>query len=362
MSLFSSLLDRRAEIAAKRIVVGFDGFIDTIVRPIRQSATIDATETLFGTIGEFGKFLAGCAEKSCSIELRQEAKQLGGNLPYLSRSAGRLGLDVTCIGMLGADGKIEQQFQDMPCRLFSFAAPGQSTCFEFQDGKIFFATDYKMKQAPWQLVMDATDGEADLLFQNADLTALVNWSELSFAHELWEGVFEHALKTQPYDKKRFVFFDLCDCSRKTDREIEAVLRLMGRFSTVRTTILSINENEALVIAERLLTGGVGLKTIGKALRDEFGIDEIMIHTIRESLLVTSRGITGRPSEFVEHPKISTGAGDNFNAALCFGTVMGLTDEERVTFANRYASFYVLNGHSPSLEEILATSGKNTIRI
>ncbi|WP_227019445.1 PfkB family carbohydrate kinase [Sinanaerobacter chloroacetimidivorans] len=354
MNPFSHLSERQAEIAEKRIVVGFDGFIDTIVRPVRQTAAVDAPEMLFRTIGEFGQFLAGCAEKSCSIELKQEAKQLGGNLPYLSRSAGRLGMNVTCIGMLGADGKIEQEFQELPCRLYSFAAPGQSTCFEFQDGKIFFATDCKMTQDPWQLVLDATDSEAVRLFQNADLTAMVNWSELSFAPGLWEGVFEHALKNQSCDKKRFMFFDLCDCSRKTDREIEDVLQLMGRFSKVRTSILSVNENEAHVIADRILCCGTELGTIGKALRDEFGIDQVIIHTIRESFLVTSHGITGKPSEFVEHPKISTGAGDNFNAAFCFGTVMGLTDEDRVIFANRYASFYVSNGYSPTLEEIVTT--------
>lgn len=354
MKSLSGLLKRRAEIAEKRIVVGFDGFIDTIVRPIRRTASADASETLFETIGEFGEFLAGCAEKSCSIELRQEAKQLGGNLPFLSRSAGKLGMDVSCIGMLGNDGKIEPQFREMPCKLYSFAAPGQSTCFEFQDGKIFFATDCKLGQDCWQLVMGATDGRAGLLFRDSDLTALVNWSELSFAHGLWEAVFEHALKNQLRDKNRFAFFDLCDCSRKTDREIEEVLRLIGRFSTVRTTILSMNENEAHVIAGRLLSCGTELEAIGSTMRKEFGIDEIMIHTIRESLLVTPRGVTRRPSEFVEHPKISTGAGDNFNAALCFGTVMGLTDEERVIFANRYASFYVSNGYSPNLEEILAT--------
>lgn len=359
MNAISRLSDRQAEIAEKRVVVGFDGFIDTIVRPIRQTAAAGAPEILFGTIGEFGQFLAGCAEKSCSIELRQQAKQLGGNLPYLSRSAGRLGLNVTCIGMLGADGKIEPEFQELPCELHSFAAPGQSTCFEFQDGKIFFAADCKITQNPWQLVLAATESKAVRLFQNADLTALVNWSELSFAHALWSGVYEHALKSQPCDKKRFVLFDLCDCSRKTEGEIEEVLRLIGCFSIVRTTILSMNENEAHVIAERLLNhgselefSGSVLETFAETLRDEFGIDQIMIHTIRRSLLVTSRGITSRPSEFVEHPKISTGAGDNFNAALCFGTVMGLTDEERVTFANRYASFYVLNGYSPTLEEIL----------
>lgn len=127
--------------ASKRIVVGFDGYVDTITRPVRQSATDEAPAKVFETIKEFGEFLVGCAEKSCSIELKVEAEQLGGNLPFLSRSAGRLGLDVTCIGMLGEDGMIEQTFQDMPCTLYSFAASGKSTAFEFRDGKIDHVTD-----------------------------------------------------------------------------------------------------------------------------------------------------------------------------------------------------------------------------
>ena len=77
----------------------------------------------FATIRDFGTFLTGKAEKSCSIELAVEARQLGGNLPFLSRAAGGLGLDVTCIGMLGERGNVDPLFAQMPCRLYSFALP-----------------------------------------------------------------------------------------------------------------------------------------------------------------------------------------------------------------------------------------------
>ncbi len=349
--MFDGLLERRAEIASKRLVVGFDGFIDTIVRPVRQSETDHTPAQMFGTIREFGEFLVSCAEKSCSVELKVEARQLGGNLPYLSRCAGMLGLDVTCIGMLGEDGTVDQLFQQMPCTLYSFAAAGQSTCFEFQDGKILFASDCRLPHEPWQTVLHATGGKASELFRSADLIALVNWSELSFAQRLWEKVYTEGLAGERKDKARFAFFDLCDCSRRTNYEIESVLRLIGNFSTLRTTILSLNENEAHVIAARVLNCGYDLAMIGKTLRERYGVDEVLIHTIHESLLVTLQGVTLRPTDFVAHPKISTGAGDNFNAAFCFGTVMGMTDEDRVFFSNRFASFYVSHGYSPSLEKI-----------
>lgn len=358
MSAFGSLRERQAEIASKHLVVGFDGFIDSIVRPVRQAATNDSPALTFDTIGEFGEFLVGCAGKSCSVELKAEARQLGGNLPIFSRSAGILGLDVTCIGMLGEDGIIEQPFQEMPCKLHSFAAPGLSTAFEFQDGKVLFASDYTLPREPWQMVLEATGGKAPELFRSSDLIALLNWSELSFAQKLWESVYTEALADGPWDKTRFAFFDLCDCSRKTDDEIECVLQLIGRFATHRTAVLSVNENEAHVIASRVLGCRLNSLVIANTLRERYAIDEILVHTVHESLLISQRGQTLLPTEYVERPKISTGAGDNFNAAFCCGTLMGMTDEEKIRFANRYTSFYVSNGYSPSLEQILASESDN----
>ena len=91
-----NLLDRRAEIASRRIVVGFDGFADTIARVVRETASGSRPESCFPTIRSFGEYLIAQAEKSCSLELKIQARQLGGNLPYVSRAAGFLGLDVTC--------------------------------------------------------------------------------------------------------------------------------------------------------------------------------------------------------------------------------------------------------------------------
>uniref|UniRef100_UPI000A68EA92 hypothetical protein n=1 Tax=Clostridium sp. NkU-1 TaxID=1095009 RepID=UPI000A68EA92 len=69
--------------------------------------------------------------------------------------------------------------------------------------------------------------------------------------------------------------------------------------------------------------------------------------------MSSRGTVRIPTDFVENPVKSTGAGDHFNAASCLGVLMELCDEERVILANRVSSFYVRNGYSPRLEEISA---------
>lgn len=347
-----SLLARRGEIASKRMVVGFDGFVDTIARVVERTAAEGRPETYFPTIRSFGEFLAGQAEKSCSLELKIERRQLGGNLPYVSRAAGQLGLDVTCIGMLG-DGQVEEVFRGMPCTLYPFAPPGESTCMEFQDGKVFLAPQYTLSAEPWDLVTRATGGRAAELFAQADLLALVNWSELPFSQALWERVYRESLADRPADCGRWAFFDLCDCTRKSPGELRAVLALMGRCAEKRTALLSLNENEAGVAARAIDLAFGDLAEVGQALRARFGITEVLIHTLSRSILCTPRGVTDLPTYFVPRPRISTGAGDHFNAASCLGAVMGLSDGDRLELANRFSSGYVAGGTAPGLDALLA---------
>ena len=57
MSWQDTLRARRQQARSKRITVGFDGFADTIVRPLRQAATAGQDAQLFETIRAFGEFL-----------------------------------------------------------------------------------------------------------------------------------------------------------------------------------------------------------------------------------------------------------------------------------------------------------------
>jgi len=348
MRNWRELLEISDHIGNKKIVVGYDGFIDTTARPIAQTATDKTDAKMFETIKEFGEFLVSKANKSCSVELKVESKHLGGNLAYLSKGARAMGLNVTGIGMLGDGGTIDEVFRKLDCTLYSFGGPGQSTCLEFQDGKVMLAPAVTLEENGWDLVRKATDDKAPELFVQADLIALVNWSELSFATELWRDTYLNSLLNTPVDKGRFAFFDLCDISRKSGVEIEEVLRMIGCYGEYRTTILSMNENEMQVVMEKVLEKELGLGEAGQEIREKYHIDEILVHTVRKSMLMNQYGTFQKETDFIEHPVMSTGAGDHFNAAACFGAVMGLNWEERLNLANRASSMYVATGKSPTL--------------
>ncbi|MGL6202158.1 MAG: hypothetical protein ACRC3H_24855 [Lachnospiraceae bacterium] len=348
----TDLLSATDDIAGKKIVAGFDGFSDSSARLVRKTANGSEPARMFETIREFGEFLISKAEKSCSLEMQVESRHLGGNMPFLSQGASALGLEVASIGMMGAGGEVEEPFRQLPCTLYPFAASAQSTCLEFQDGKVLLAPTCSLPREPWSMVMEATKNKAPELFARADLMALVNWSELPFAQELWSAVYDNALAGHKSDRQRFAFFDLCDIVRKTTVEIKQVLKLIEQFSSKRTTILSLNENEAHELGRQLSDGTSDLVQIGTGLQKKYEIDQILIHTIHKSILVSEAGIFIKDTDFIREPKRSTGAGDHFNAAACFAVVMGLEENDRLLLANRFAGLYVAEGQTPTLERTL----------
>ena len=324
----------------KRIVIGFDGFLDMLAKPIAEKR--DEGNLYFETIESFGTYLCGQAGKSCSVEMDVLARKVGGNAPLLSIAAESLSMDVCCVGMLGVP-TLNPLFAALPFELYSYLSPGESTALEFDDGKVFLAPGIPALEDPWAMVDAAMDKRAGDIFAQADVIALVNWSELSFSHILWEKTLD-ALWLQPTNKDKYALFDLCDCSRKPPKEITAVLSLIGRFSERRHTILSLNENECLDIGAKLFDQS-DCGAIAKKLHEAYGIDEVLVHAHEWSLAVNDVEQCVQSTSFVKKPVISTGAGDHFNAAYAYGAATGIAISERLDFCHRFVNSYITSGKS-----------------
>ncbi|MDR1894410.1 MAG: carbohydrate kinase family protein [Spirochaetales bacterium] len=331
---------RAQEIPQKRIVAGFDGFVDTIAKPLKRAGS---SNVYFNGIGEFGAYIAGQAHKSASIELEILDHRMGGNMPNFIRGmaalgcSGKEGFRLSCIGMLG-EGEIDPVFKDLPGDHYSFAPPGNATALEFADGKIFLAPRCVLSGPP------AINAFVDVL-KEADLIACLNWAELSFTTALWRDLQKNCAALFPDGKGPLFFFDLSDFSRRDDREIREILSIMGGFSTLGTTALSLNRNEAALLAERILPA--------EALMKEYGIHEVIIHSHDDARLFCGENPRGFcvPVKPVI-PVISTGAGDHFNAAYSFAAMMGLEAEERLEFAVLCAGIYTARGKSPHLTDLI----------
>ena len=55
--------------------------------------------------------------------------------------------------------------------------------------------------------------------------------------------------------------------------------------------------------------------------------------------------------FVQQPRISTGAGDHFNAGFCLGRVLGFSLEESLCAGVATSGYYVRSAQSPTANDL-----------
>ena len=122
-------------------LVGFDGFVDSIVTPVDVRAGQGEAFTPIRTIREFGERIVAAAGKSTNIELHLRTEKLGGNGPIMANALLAAGVSVTYVGALGRP-QVHPVFADLAARArtFSLCAPAHTTAVEFTDGKVMLGT------------------------------------------------------------------------------------------------------------------------------------------------------------------------------------------------------------------------------
>src|SRR5262249_13189649 len=145
---------------------------------------------------------------------------------------------------------IHPAFKDLSsnCRLYSFANPGPSTAFEFNDGKMLIAQMGDLNKLGWEDIKHRIGLDILIkLYSQTDLFCIVNWSELDSSTGVWKGLLDEVIVHLNKDKSKTSFFDLSDCSKRTTDAILEALTLLKKFATHSKVILSLNRNEASLV-------------------------------------------------------------------------------------------------------------------
>ena len=91
--------------------------------------------------------------------------------------------------------------------------------------------------------------------------------------------------------------------------------------------------------------------MGEVIRNYCGIQYLVVHLLDGAYAFSGGKQYYIPNKYVEKPLISTGGGDNFNAGLVYGIMMGMDIEQALAAANATSGFYVVNGKSPTPDEL-----------
>ena len=344
------------------VVIGFDGFVDSIISVVDKRHDADRFDTLL-TIDAFGQKILRAAGQSTNFELVVKREKLGGNGPIMANALASFGLPVTYIGALGRP-TIHSVFAPLVARAecHSLAEPGKTDSLEFVDGKLMLGKLDALKNVGWQTLCDVV-GETQFsqVLRRSHLVGMLNWSLLPNVVEIWQQLAERLLPAQPTEDRRIIFIDLSDPEKRSAEDLRQALDYCTFFENYANVILGLNLKEAIQVAEALGitsrdTADAAIERLACSMRRALSIHGVVIHP---TLCATasfaecaeeSSGWFAGPR--ISEPKILTGGGDHFNAGFCLARLAGLSPAESLCCGTATSGYYVSHAISPTLEELI----------
>ena len=365
-------MDKRKMLASKlrqqppqrpNVVIGLDGFVDEIIHVVDKR--LDAqTFVRLDNIADFARRIDRASGLSTNIELYPTQRKIGGNGPIMCNALAQHEGNYTYIGSLGMPA-IDGVFQELAAKaeLITLAASGHTDALEFDDGKILFGKTASLNDITYERLIEVVGKDRFVgLLQTADLFATVNWSLIPKMTEIWRNLIANIIPLlKPRPVRPVMFIDLADPEKRTPKEIAEALSLLKEFRSYFFVVLGFNKKEAydvghvlqLFPADELARYEVTLEELNQALIRKLALDAIVIHPVDRSCCVVDGKFFHELGPFVKKPKLTTGAGDNFNAGFVLGLFLGLTPDEALLVGMATSGFYVRNARSPLRQELIA---------
>jgi ketohexokinase len=357
-------LRKLSETAAETpVLVGFDGFIDSIIQIVDKRTSVESYEPI-GTIDHFGKRISAASGHSTNFEMVTTLEKLGGNGPIMANALATAGLNVTYIGALGLP-ELHPVFAPFAQQadVHSVANPGQTDCLEFADGKLLMGKYQHLIDLDYHAVESILGADNfKQIVERSRLIGMVNWTMLTRLQTIWEQMADVILPALG-GERRLIFIDLCDPAKRTTEDLASALDVISRLDKHADVILGLNLSESSQVASVLgltIQGDheAAIESTSAAMREKLDIYGVVIHPRKSAAatLRTPEAAGGTETArfvgpFTSKPKLSTGAGDNFNAGFCLGQLAGLNAHQSLCCGNHTSGFYVRNAHSPSLTEL-----------
>ena len=357
--VLKEIQEKSFQTSGKQSLVGLDGFVDKIVTPVDKRHGMGKQFDAVETIADMGTRISAAAGKSANLELFPRFEKLGGNGPIMANALLSLGLNVKYVGALGYPS-IHPVFEDFAQKTgaISLTEPGITTALEFKDGKLMFGNMVSLEGIDYsQIIQAAGEGPFLDMLSKCDLVSIVNWTMIPKMTSILMELADRVLPNLPPRDTRSFFFDLTDPAKRSKEDILEVLHVISRFQAHAETTLGLNFNEALQVCETLgLSKGdkneESLKKMATEIRRKLDISCVVVHPVDSAACCTKDGAWWTEGPFTENPKITTGAGDHFNAGFSAARLSGFSPLTCIALATCTSGHYVRTAQSPTTNQVI----------
>lgn len=355
-SALSSLQDRAHDASC---LVGFDGFVDSIIDAValRHVPGPEGYERMT-SLHEFADRARDAAGRSANTELVVKLLRAGGNGPILAGALAQLGAGVHCIGAL--DHPIFDDLRDACVSTTNLVEPGATDALEFDDGKLMLGKSAPMDRITWDRIITESGGLNAFVERcnNARVIAPCGWTMIPAMNDIWTHLANDVLPGLDQSNNRIVFVDFSDPAKRPESDLRAAIGLLQRINTLTPVTLGLNLAEAarigalMGIEVKLATDPGPLASLAGALRAAIGVRRVAVHHHRAAAIDDDAACCAMPTVFTPTPLTSTGAGDHFNAGLCFALAHQLDTPTALACAVATSGLFVRTGQHPSLNDVI----------
>lgn len=342
------------------VFVGLDGFIDHIIDVVDKRTSPSAYSRI-QTIAALGAKISAAAGQSAGFGAVKTVTKLGGNGPIMANALCAQDLSVTFVGVLG--DPIETVFQPLASRAkqtISLGPPAVTDALEFDDGKIMLNFAAPLLDITFDHVAARCGGLDGLkaMFKRSVGIATVNWSQIPGMTALWRRLAKDVLPGLRPDRPLW-FVDLSDPNRHTAESIRDGMAALGEIQRHADVVLGLNGNET-----RQLCGAYdlpypekqpeweGAREACSALRQKLGLSRVMCHLVKSSAVAWDGGSAALEGFFDPKPKLTTGAGDHYNAGFFAAMLAGIGPEQCLQIGGATSGHYVRTAESPTRAQVV----------
>lgn len=338
---------------------GFDGFIDEIIHIVDKRFTADSYERI-PSIQAYADRIARGSGMSTNIELVSRQIKMGGNGPILAAALLNYSVEVTYMGAVGFPSLDPALAALSRCReIICLSPPAVTEALEFDDGKIIASRLASLNEVTWENIEKQRSlPQLIALFENCEYFIFSNWSMLLGMNPIWDKILKMIIPQITVSEKT-IFLDLADPEKRTKEDLLLGLSLIKAFTKAGThVILSMNLKEACEISEALGMPipdyrSADTKTLLEFLYSRLGLFCIVIHLTDRACCLHDGICYEVNGPFCAKPKLTTGAGDNFNAGFLYGVMQDFSFTDCLYMGCAASGFYVRRAKSPDLRELAA---------